>query len=473
MNGMKHTITHEDVFDTREHVEAMRVKLDEIHKFYEENLKRPPQSQGSPHPPSYPSFDAGSFVLYEEQGNYSEAEAGLCPHARLEDLWADDPKFQTDLPRRNIFKCGCSSTADSHNLQYTLLPFSVFVQVIGRYGGMRWQVYVRSLTSNTPISLILGEIDPRELSKIEAWIDQAALHSVENHLSNGLQTSFVQEHKDTISVLRMKTNSIKYTAKLLNVVFRTTNGAFIVDRFSSIQVLQYGTTWHPDCPAEPVPAQLFPQAHVNIVLTCLPDDSQAQKCFTVRVNQDTNVSVTGKPRYVEVDDAICFQEIIKAGSQGSSPSDPVECSKITLEFSDSADAQEFLADLKDAKKRLRMQYLRQVRWEDKLIGQLDLPGELIIRNLVLQDVQLKIILDRVTGVFRMALVRRDHSAGVTFEVPPNFLQDLEAGKESGYENHPAWFVNISKDRVNIIKQESGMDPLVAPSKAFQDYLGTT
>lgn len=44
-----------------------------------------------------------------------------------------------------------------------------------------------------------------ELSKIEAWVDQAALHSVENHLSNGLQTSFVQVHQDTISVLRMKT----------------------------------------------------------------------------------------------------------------------------------------------------------------------------------------------------------------------------------------------------------------------------
>lgn len=44
-----------------------------------------------------------------------------------------------------------------------------------------------------------------ELSIIEAWVDQAALHSVENHLSNGLQTSFVQAGQDTISVLRMKT----------------------------------------------------------------------------------------------------------------------------------------------------------------------------------------------------------------------------------------------------------------------------
>lgn len=80
---MTQDTTHEDVSDTREHVQAMRVKLDEIHKWYEENLKRPPQSHGSPRPPSYPSFDAGSFVLYEGRGNLGEAEAILCPHARV------------------------------------------------------------------------------------------------------------------------------------------------------------------------------------------------------------------------------------------------------------------------------------------------------------------------------------------------------------------------------------------------------
>lgn len=115
----KQAITHEDVSDTREHVQAMRIKLDEIHKWYEENLKRPPQSPGSPRPPSYASFDAGSFTLYEEQGNHGEAEAISCPHARFEDLWAGGPDSQTDKPRRSIFKCGCSSTAGSHNLQYT------------------------------------------------------------------------------------------------------------------------------------------------------------------------------------------------------------------------------------------------------------------------------------------------------------------------------------------------------------------
>lgn len=45
----------------------------------------------------------------------------------------------------------------------------------------------------------------------------------------------------------------------------------------------------------------------------------------------------------------------------------------------------------------------------------DLPGEVIVRNLVLQEVRLKVILDRATGMFRMALVRRDHSACVTLE----------------------------------------------------------
>lgn len=54
---------------------------------------------------------------------------------------------------------------------------------------------------------------------------------------------------------------------------------------------------------------------------------------------------------------------------------------------------------------------------------------------------------------------------LTLSVPPDLLDDLTTGKESGYENYPAWFVDIGKDRVTIIKQESGMDPLVALSKA--------
>lgn len=57
---------------------------------------------------------------------------------------------------------------------------------------------------------------------------------------------------------------------------------------------------------------------------------------TLSVKQDTRVSVMEKPRYVAIDDAICFQETINAGSQRSTPSDPVKCSKITLEFSDSS-----------------------------------------------------------------------------------------------------------------------------------------
>lgn len=93
-----------------------------------------------------------------------------------------------------------------------------------------------------------------------------------------------------------------------------------------------------------------------------------------------------------------------------------------------------------------MQYLQQVRPGDKLIGQLsvlllrahtcacelthgilcrEIPGELVIRNLILQDAHLQLILDHDTNMCRMALLRRDHSACVTFEcrsiAEPNLL----------------------------------------------------
>lgn len=57
-------------------------------------------------------------------------------------------------------------------------------------------------------------------------------------------------------------------------------------------------------------------------------------------------------------------------------------------------------------------------------------------------------------------------------VPSGFLDDLVDGKECGYENYPAWFMDIAKDGVTIVKMDSGMDPLAALSKACE-YSATT
>lgn len=53
-------------------------------------------------------------------------------------------------------------------------------------------------------------------------------------------------------------------------------------------------------------------------------------------------------------------------------------------------------------------------------------------------------------------------------VPSEFVNDFADGRGAGYNNHPAWFVDISKDEFTIIKQESGMDPLAVLSKTCKD-----
>ena len=140
------------------------------------------------------------------------------------------------------------------------------------------------------------------------------------------------------------------------MVFRTNNGALTASHFSSMQVLQYGSTWRTDRVLETKLSQVFPQAYLNIVLNCVSNNNQTQKCFTIRgmplntmtstqafpltkarpVNQDTNVSLlTGRPRYVTIEHALCFQEIMEAGLQDSLSTDSLQCSTTTLEFSDS------------------------------------------------------------------------------------------------------------------------------------------
>lgn len=97
----------------------MKAKLDEIHTWFEDNLKNPPPRPNSPRPKDCASYDSGSFALYEERGTYGLARTIVCPHARLEDLWIDESEPLNDVSGKNIFKCFCSSRRDSHHLHYT------------------------------------------------------------------------------------------------------------------------------------------------------------------------------------------------------------------------------------------------------------------------------------------------------------------------------------------------------------------
>lgn len=115
----KQAITHEHVTDTWEQVLAIRTKLDEIHTWFEGELKRSPPSHCSPLEPGPTFHGAGNFALYEERGDDDESQEIVCPHASFEDLGTVDSGSETNVSERNIFKCACSSKTGVHNLQYT------------------------------------------------------------------------------------------------------------------------------------------------------------------------------------------------------------------------------------------------------------------------------------------------------------------------------------------------------------------
>lgn len=117
-NGFRNrqATTHEHVSDTREDVQSIRTKLDDIHRWYEDNLKCSSQSANRPQNHHSSSCDTGTFALYEERGSSGEVRDIVCPRATLEDIWADDLEPQNAMPGQNLFRCGCSS---SHALQYT------------------------------------------------------------------------------------------------------------------------------------------------------------------------------------------------------------------------------------------------------------------------------------------------------------------------------------------------------------------
>lgn len=115
---------------------------------------------------------------------------------------------------------------------------------------------------------------------------------------------------------------------------------------------------------------------------------------------------------------------------------------------------------------------------------------------MLSEAIFKLIVDSESGVFRIVLLREDHTAAVCFDrqyqllfqshlafsqayvllVPSEPLQESLVRNASVTSNgRPAWFMNIDQTRIRIERQESGIDPLSMfsksnrPSLMLEDY----
>lgn len=124
MYSDEQTITREEVFRTSQHVQAIRAKLEDIHTWYEQNLKLPRNSSGTSRHNRGLSTASETFAVLEEQGSEhgGEARVLVCPHARFEDLWKDQSEARNDIPTENILRCECSTRTGCHNMQYTRKP---------------------------------------------------------------------------------------------------------------------------------------------------------------------------------------------------------------------------------------------------------------------------------------------------------------------------------------------------------------
>ncbi|KAL2272841.1 hypothetical protein FJTKL_05958 [Diaporthe vaccinii] len=391
----------------------------------------------------------------------------LCPEASLANI---EPFSAEGYPstRGAVFECLCSR--NRHECAaYTLLPTSNFVKVIGASSHLVWQIYLQKLSSRRPISVLVRRLAPKYIAKFKKWADQLALFQATRPENTNVRNTFISSSARTVSVLHMKSDASRYARKLLGVSFSADEKCLMLGRMTTLQILHHRTLIKDAVPDSREgmgrSPHLLPQRHITVVMHSEPTiESGVGKKYTIQVKYNTKFFVTDKPRFITMHDVLCTEE----GLGSSTAHDPVAFSEVAFEFADSLLAKSFVSDLKHAKQLLCLQYLTGQRWGEQLMIRRDLPGDCFIGHLVLSEAEFKLVVDSESGRFRIVLLRGDHTAAVCFDLQRRVLQEGLVRNASIISNsRPAWFMDIDETRIHIVRQESGIDPLLVFSKGYR------
>lgn len=459
-----------------EQVDMIHTKLEEIYSWFTDNLREKntmvPQRQAytPPDATNNACVQGMSFAVYCER---NARRLLICPHASFQDDWVS---AKVSTGPRGIFKCCCEAVSvsnsrpilpnsgpHSQDLNFSLLPVSLLIRDAGPGYPRKWRLFAASLFSNAPEELELTGINPSNIAEFERHVDRLAVAQAVHESRLGRNDMLIHCLPDDMlggifSILDTKTTQ-EPSSHIIGVHF-TANGRRFTQLTRSVQLLHYRYLAAVTIPssASDVVGDLAHQAHAELIFHCKAgtsryDDGQSELRYVVHIIHSTTVKRTANQRVISIVDVFCMSESENA-KVDEKPR--IKCSVVEVEFDTRSSAERFFINLEAMKEELFILYLQCPLSGEQLVFQWA-AGNLMVRDFIFRDAQLSMIMNSLTGKYRLILVSACHSVSVCVELPQDFFQktDSEFNPVRISQNYLAWFVEVGTEGTTVIKQSMG------------------
>ncbi|KAH8800341.1 hypothetical protein F5884DRAFT_549349 [Xylogone sp. PMI_703] len=391
-------------------------RLQDIHTWYLHNIKNAPkQVQQTPRqilgvresqPNSSPRRNVQelTFFLLINIPN-SVSTRLLCSKATFNPGW-----LQTSDLRP--FSCICGS---NHELDYTLLPVSIFVRLT--MPRPTWEIFVSSREYNSAVSVLLTNIKPAHLFEFEQSVLQLAMMQGLRSTSAGVNsmlfhTSTQENDPSILSVLNTRSDVTEFQEHLEMVTIKSSGFQYSTQAIDSVQMLHYvaipfsGSTDNlKQTNSGPLSCQ---SAEIILHMGTLSSDVDGSDITQLIVHFDHLTTVEhGATIRSFVLKGVKAKASFAAGEDLS-----IERADFELTFTSQEAADSYLCSLKALQKHLFVTYLRSQRLEEVIQFQ-EYVGDVMIRDMQLLNAEAILVLNTISNEQRMIIRSKCGSKSVT------------------------------------------------------------
>ncbi|KFY30143.1 hypothetical protein V494_08248 [Pseudogymnoascus sp. VKM F-4513 (FW-928)] len=374
----------------------------------------------------------------------------ICSAASLNPEWMR-------IQDSRLFHCSCGR---SHNLDFTLVPLSVFVRITTRQP--TWTIYASSKSSNSVVQLLISNVLSTRLADFEQHRFHLALVQGLRSASAGANPDMLiytstQDIGGSLSVLNSKSGTSNFRNVVRNATIQSKGLEYSLGVIESVQLLHYMSLLFPgpDGDAMKDNPGLLPCQNAEIVIQTKVSPDSGGGDLSQLVVQFGQLSVVDK----DISKSVVTLKNVdgKAFVKNDDRFDRIDIqdSDIELTFTSTEAATSFLNTIESLQRHLFISYLQSQRLEETIKFQRNI-GDVMIREMQLLDAVATMVEDPTNGEQRMIISSKCGSKFVTVIVPP-----AAAGSASSIEGPrigpdvSAFFVNEDAEDTRIVKQSFG------------------
>ncbi|OBT77855.1 hypothetical protein VF21_03261 [Pseudogymnoascus sp. 05NY08] len=404
-------------------------------------------------------------VSFRRQSHENELTFSIClksSNAASSYLICQAASFNPEWMRKQdskLFRCSCGNY---HELDYTLVPPSIFVRVTT--GRPTWTIHVFSKFSNPVVQLLIFDVLSTRLADFEQHRLHLALVQGLRSASTGADPSMlmytsVQDTGGSLSVLNANSGTSSFRGDVRNVAIQSDGLSYSLEIIESVQLLHYVSMLFPGPDGDAIEdnSGLLPCRNAEVVIqTRIPSDGAEDGAEDGGVSQ----LVIQFGQFTRVDGDNSKIGIILRGVNGKAflrTNDKIDIHDADIEItfvSDEAVAS-FLAAIESLQRHLFISYLQSQYLEEVVKFRRNI-GNVMIREMQLLDALATVIEDPTTSEQRMIISSKCGSKFVTVIVPPaaSGSSSLIDGPRIG-PDVSAFFIDVDAEDTSIVKQSFG------------------